>query len=105
MIVGKTRKVPASHTVERNYFCDGCGESLEKGNRGYDVDEVTIQHKHGERYPESDDTQTTWVDVCGSCFTTKVQPALETLGFKFRERDTEKWSYVDKMETENADAK
>lgn len=66
--------------------CDGCGETIRRGHV-YDGDEITIEALLGSVYPENDDRRAQEVDVCRSCWFAKVRPAIEALGFKFRERD------------------
>jgi hypothetical protein len=70
-------------------FCDVCGEVAEPATM-YRRHEATIESVVGSSYPEGDDTETTWIDVCSHCFSAKVVPALEAaLGVKFRRCDSE----------------
>lgn len=66
--------------------CDLCGGNAE-ASWAYDADEVTIEAKLGNVYPEGDQRRVHEIDVCAKCFVKKVKPAIEALGCKFRERE------------------
>lgn len=67
-------------------MCDGCGKDIHHDSI-YDGDEITIEAALGDVYPGSDDRRLEEVDVCPACWVEKVRPAIEALGFVFRERD------------------
>ncbi len=60
-------------------YCDFCKEEI-KSEYGYRDDEVEIQGKFGDVFPDGDHRETLYLDCCPSCFTRKVKPALEALG-------------------------
>ncbi len=57
-------------------MCDFCNEKIRR-NRGFKVDEVTIQYQHGDSYPECSDVTEESVDMCGDCYQKKLEPWLE----------------------------
>lgn len=67
-------------------MCDGCGKEC-CGEDNYDTPEITIGARLGSIYPEGSSRDVHEVDVCQSCFTTRIVPALAALGFVFRVRD------------------
>ena len=76
--------------VEETITCDLCKRLLESAYTRYDRDnQVTIEAVLGDLlyYPDcEDDRDVATLDCCGSCFTTKVRPCLEThLGVRFRD--------------------
>ncbi len=68
--------------------CDFCG-GPDVPEDFWDRTEVEIQGTVGSVYPESDCRQRTWIDCCSACFESKVVPAIETLGVKFRTHPVE----------------
>lgn len=50
------------------------------GKTAYAVDGVTIERRVGDSFPEGGSVEVTTYDICPRCFTTKVQPFLESLG-------------------------
>lgn len=82
----KTKKetVPATtRDVIVSTVCDFCGEKIETID--YDVNEVLIQHKKGESYPDCGAITQTSVDMCGMCFDEKLMPWLKSQGVKAQE--------------------
>ena len=70
-------------------MCDVCKKPF-NGSGIYREDEVTIEAKIGNIFPEGDSRSVTELDCCADCFRGKVQPLLEReLGVKFRERDAD----------------
>ncbi len=70
--------------------CDFCKSEIREvyGND----DEVTIEAKIGNVWPEGDHRNVAELDCCAKCFVEKVQPCIEThLGVKFREHDAEEY--------------
>jgi len=85
------KKEPA-HIEERivstKTLCDGCGKPSDIGG-AYEINEVTIEARLGDVYPEGDQRTVYDLDVCATCFKTKVIPALAAIGLRFRERDAD----------------
>lgn len=70
--------------------CDICKQPIVGSNDPYRDDEVTIEAKIGNIYPEGDMRTCAELDCCADCFADKVRPLLEReLGVKFRERDAD----------------
>lgn len=72
------------HTKDALDFtsCDLCGKNMnihQWGNK-FNVDEVTIERRLGNSWPECGNTTTTSFDVCGKCFVEKVIPWMESQG-------------------------
>jgi hypothetical protein len=82
---------PAIEQVETDYFlCDLCAVRIEQ-RCSYEIDETTvesravprkqmIERKIGTSYPEGGDWRATCVDLCGTCFETRLIPWLESQG-------------------------
>lgn len=83
--------VPA-HVEEREKHsrttCDSCGQIVGYGY-GYTMDEVELEARIGDVYPERDCRIVHEVDLCGNCFVKKVVPALATVGIVVRTRRAE----------------
>ena len=81
------RKV-AAHVEERvedaGVSCDGCGIRVDK-QPVYRDDEVTIEARIGDVYPEGDQRTVYELDLCGQCFLEKALPALRAAGLVPRE--------------------
>lgn len=83
-----TETVTRRTCVERT--CDLCGLPATNGEwptaSTYDVAEtevaVTVTHKSGEAYPSGGHSDDIVVDMCPSCFTTKLVPWLQSQGAK-----------------------
>lgn len=58
--------------------CDICGIAI--SNRMHDFDEVTIERKVGYSYPDGGAHTVHSFDLCGSCFSSKLEPFLLTFG-------------------------
>ncbi len=85
------KKVPAhveERTVDAGTTCDGCGRNMDR-SPWYERNEVTLEAKIGDVYPDGDYRAAYEIDVCGACFLAKVAPALEASGLRFRQRDVE----------------
>ncbi len=73
--------------------CDFCGLEI-KSNYGSN-DEVTIEAKVGNVWPEGDNRDVAELDCCAKCFLEKVRPCIEQhLGVKFREHDADEFGPV-----------
>lgn len=90
----KTRAIevpatPARTREEHTRFCDLCGAAVRGRHEqpGYGFDVVTIARENGYSVPGSGDCATRLVDCCVGCFESKVEPALEALGFVWREEE------------------
>lgn len=59
-------------------MCDLCGNEITKER--FEVDEVEIRHKTGDRYPDFGYGEQVEVDMCGECFDEKLVPWLKTQG-------------------------
>jgi hypothetical protein len=82
------KRVPrhvAEYLQELHTTCDVCGLKTQSG--GYDGTEITIEARIGDVYPEAegDMRRVSIADICAACFRDRVQPALVTLGVRFRE--------------------
>lgn len=67
-------------TVESRAVCDGCGGPLD-GEYSYDRTEVEIRATIGDLFPEADCRKVEEIDCCARCWTEKVAPAIQRLGF------------------------
>ncbi len=87
-------KVPA-HIEEKvicsKTTCDGCCKNIDNNNC-YEVNDVTIEARIGDTFPECDSSSLYELDCCGECFLNKIIPALKKIGFIVRKRPTESWS-------------
>jgi hypothetical protein len=75
-----------SHTV-----CDVCKTRLPPGSMSECTD-ITIRAQTGGLYPEADCRNTEEIDCCEDCWRTRVRPAIEALGAKFREHPSNETS-------------
>jgi hypothetical protein len=83
-----TQRAPQLECIGK--LCDICGHEI-KTIRS--EDDVEIHCAIGNVWPEGDCRESTWIDCCVECFTTKVKPALEAIGAKFQSGDTEdRWN-------------
>lgn len=95
----ETRTEPArSYAVCVKRTCDLCGKETTDGDNWrdasvYDVEEtevsVTVKHKSGESYPSGGHSDDIVVDLCPSCFTTKLVPWLQSQGVKVEAKRTD----------------
>jgi hypothetical protein len=97
MIKGK-RVTKTVNSVERTTYCDFCGVDVDKQPSFYSRNEATVEMCRGEVYPDSDDREKVYIDICRACFAAKVVPAIEALGVKFHSHDADNYSYCDEME-------
>ena len=76
MKIMKSREVPAYvRTYVDKVTCDICGENVEPESIG-SVSEVIMAHKEGYSYGDCGNTDTRIYDICGKCFTLKVEPVM-----------------------------
>ncbi len=73
------------HEVESRVVCDFCNSEIFDG--GWTVDEVVLEAKIGDVYPEGDFRRGEAFDCCRGCWTSKVRPALQALGGVCHEYD------------------
>lgn len=86
------KEVPATTIQVESIHCDLCGAEDVNGNWGagnFSVDEVTIEAKSGNNFPEGGSGKILRCDVCPACFEDKVIPALESIGLKMNESEWE----------------
>lgn len=75
----KLMSIPAkTREVIDKVTCDLCGNEIE--TVGYDCENITVSHRVGTMYPEGGGGVETVVDMCGSCFDSKLVPWLKTQG-------------------------
>ena len=70
--------------------CDLCGKNMFSLGSGYSIEEVTIDYKTGEQYPEGGSGKECKIDMCGDCFETKFTEWLMGQGVKIKYTD---WDY------------
>jgi sporulation-control protein spo0M len=97
MIRGKMQPQTRISRIVRTHHCDFCGVDVDDQKRGWEVNEATIELLEGDVFPEGDQRDRSTVDVCAKCFRSKVMPAIEALGVKFRKRDADDFEHVDEM--------
>lgn len=66
------------YEAEAREVCDFCGVEIRQ--RAFERDEVTIEAKIGNIYPEGDFSKTELFDCCVKCWVNKVIPALQAIG-------------------------
>jgi hypothetical protein len=81
--VPATTKVVVDHTT-----CDLCQKRIV--HNGYNVDQVRVEHRTGSQCSDGGSGYEVSVDICGSCFITKLLPYLESQGAK---PTTEEWDW------------
>lgn len=103
MIKGK--HVTSTETkLVRICYCDFCGMDLSKQRtRTYEDNFAQVSVTAGELFPgsDSDQRECTYVDVCATCFRTKVVPAVEALGVTFHTRSADAYDHCDEIEGES----
>ncbi len=92
----ETKELPAK-TIRslKNRTCDLCGTTSTRqehwGRTSYEVNEtevsITVAHKTGISYPEGGSGQLLDVDICPSCFQSKLIPWLKSQGAKIEAED------------------
>jgi hypothetical protein len=88
--VYRKRKV-TRHEYKEKITCDFCKQEI-KGAGSYNRDEVTIEAKFGNVFPEGDHRTVAELDCCTECFAEKVRPCIEEhLGVQFREHDADEF--------------
>lgn len=84
------KTVPSrSYITTSRAECDLCGKEYNPDGCGYDSSTVEIEAKLGSCYPEGDCRTVEGIDCCPKCWTEKARPALEALGAKFYEHDSD----------------
>lgn len=79
MEIKKTVSMPAwTREVVEKTICDLCKQPIGRP-RGYEVDEIRINRKTGNSYPEAGWGENARIDMCGSCWETKFIPWLQTM--------------------------
>jgi len=73
-------RVVEEHEEESRTVCDFCGEDIVQ--KGYKFDEVQIEARLGNVWPEGDLRVAELFDCCPQCWRNKVCPALEALSGK-----------------------
>jgi hypothetical protein len=81
--------VPARTEEHVTVLCDFCKERPGDSDTAFYSARAYVRMVVGHTYPECDASTTTLVDCCANCFESRVMPAIEALGVKFREEDTE----------------
>lgn len=82
----KTVEVPAATKEVVDFItCDLCGKRIT--TEGFEVDEVNVEHRTGENYPEGGSGEQVEFDLCGKCFDEKLTPWLRTQGAEPRETE------------------
>jgi hypothetical protein len=82
------------HQVTRTFFeesrtvCDGCGKTARPVPFSYNADDITIEARIGESYPEGDHRTVYEADVCAECWRDKVMPALASVGIAVRKHES-----------------
>jgi hypothetical protein len=77
----ETREVEVVYQVD----CDLCGQQIR--SKIYDVDEVTITHECGQRFPDGGHLEIFDPDICSKCWVEKVLPALRAIGLNTQYRE------------------
>lgn len=89
----KTIEIPnTTRTTLDKVICDVCGaetggDSNWAKSNYYKFDEVTIERRYGERYPEGSSTTEQEYDICPECFEQKIVPFLKGLGAEIQEKE------------------
>ncbi len=93
IMITTTRKMVRASTKEyrtgRN--CDLCGRKMPLYKQtDFEIEEAAIMYESGSSYPGGGNIEIQRVDICGSCFFSKVKPWVESQGAKFRDEE-ENW--------------
>ncbi len=87
-----TKKTVVQESTHTLVVCDGCGAESDDGRwnpQNFEHDSVKLSLRHKTYYPEGGGFRGITFDCCPKCFREKVQPAIEALGFKTREIDSD----------------
>ncbi len=87
------KKVPSVRTILDEMSCDLCDKKTkhdEWGIQNYEVAETEITIREGFSYPDGGYGTKITIDICTSCFKTKLIPWLIKQGVNIKE---EKWDY------------
>jgi len=82
----RTETKPQTYRDLVSFSCDVCKREATHAKRedwaesGYEVNEVTVKHETGERYPEGTHIDTLCFDLCPECFREHVVEHLKGLG-------------------------
>jgi hypothetical protein len=92
--VEKNIEIPAkTSTYTTHLVCDLCGAKSHDDRNWtsemYEFDQVVIEAKKGERYPDNGNHATTTVDLCPTCFRDKLLPWLASQGAKPRTEEVD----------------
>ena len=82
------QKHVAEYQQELYRSCDGCGEDA-RGKGSWDYNEIALEARVGENYPEGFAGDSERIDICEKCFTTVIKPLLARHGFVFRSWSSE----------------
>lgn len=83
----KTRLVPErTEQIVEKTTCDLCSEEIESVSRNRD--EVTVENVTGYSCPSGGSSEYSYVDMCGSCFRSKLIPWLTQQGAVIQNRET-----------------
>jgi hypothetical protein len=82
----RVEKVPATtRQVVDRVTCDLCGDVIRK--KMYSAEEVKVNHRIGNSYPEGGSGTDTSFDICGKCFDERLVPWLQSQGANPRIED------------------
>lgn len=88
-MIKTTKEMKMREIKTHNHYCDVCGKEMK-----HNYDEVEIEARIGDNFPECDCRDGYALDVCAECFLEKVKPCLEeSLGVEFQEFDSEEGRY------------
>ena len=75
-----TKKFVPGHTEDifSHITCDSCNVIIEE--KGFDICDITIEHKEGTVYPEGGSLEVLAPDICTKCFNKKIIPVLKEMG-------------------------
>lgn len=77
------RKVESERRVLAGVTCDICGRkatSDDWSEESYGVDEIRIERRHGQQFPEGDFTVLSSFDLCPDCWENKLLPWMQEQG-------------------------
>ena len=84
----KEKTVPSHKTQQLDKTtCDLCGKNMFSLGTGYSIEEVTIEYKKGDNYPEGGSGAECKIDMCGDCFETKFTEWLTNQGVEIKYTD------------------
>ncbi len=99
------RKQVKNYVESEVTLCDICNKDTEFSNGIFDQSEVEIGAKIGEMPHGDCDYRISYqIDICSPCFMEKIKPAIEAMGGRFREQDSDDYgthTYYQKILEEN----